>query len=760
MSVKIIDTLKPKNNGTFPIVEAVDVAVTSELRLPEALEAKADASALTETNAIVSTKANAADVATTTASLQEQINQIEISATAEAIVAPEVAAARVDAEGTSHVSLKARIDDTESKVNDVRTDILPFFDIISTPTVLTLIFEGNGYWGVNSNNIAYVISREYADAYSCLVDSLTATYVVKTRNFFGVVDYYVVDNSMNVLITGSVGTDGQYAEYTLTDLPSNAYKILISTKGAGTATCTKVVTTQTVKQFAEESEVAPLFETKDIDVDLLVDTLDAYWDISAGKAVVHSGASGYSCLYADVIAGEQYSLSFKYHIYTKPWIVVDNNNNVLLQSQVTTSGIYNETINMPAGAYKLYVTQHRGSYDPTLKLNNQKKYKYETIVEKTITVKKDGSGDFTTIRAAVDSISNASSKRNPYVIEVYEGTYNVFDDYSDEEILSAGTSHYTDSSFVGIKLTDGISMRGVGTKEKIIIHGEVSTTYDEALRNNLSTLNLQGTSTIENITVTAKNIRYAVHDDFTGESTYRTVKNCNFNGENLTSGTDRRSYGLGQRTNGHAYFENCDFGVSFLWHSANAASATHPSDVTLNNCKAIYCLLFNYNHSVINQVHLNNCEFDEISVGFTNGTSSDFKLHLDGTRTNAMISCPAGFLYEINNVTKFPKTSSDTMDKGQLVKVYGAMYWSGGSVEATANKNIAYGVVIGETEKYYYVQKGGYINSNTLELSDLSVGDYVTVDSNGVIETGGTAENAVGVVTREKTGVAFIKLLI
>lgn len=120
MSVKIIDTLKPKNNGSFPIVEAVDVSVTDELRLPEALASKADSSALAETNAALESKANASDVETATANLQGQINQIEISASAEAVVAPEVAAARVDAEGVEHATLKARIDGSET---EFRTDI-------------------------------------------------------------------------------------------------------------------------------------------------------------------------------------------------------------------------------------------------------------------------------------------------------------------------------------------------------------------------------------------------------------------------------------------------------------------------------------------------------------------------------------------------------------------------------------------------------------------------------------------------------------
>lgn len=40
--IEIIDTLKPKNNGDFPIVEAADVATSNSQRLPAALDLKAD----------------------------------------------------------------------------------------------------------------------------------------------------------------------------------------------------------------------------------------------------------------------------------------------------------------------------------------------------------------------------------------------------------------------------------------------------------------------------------------------------------------------------------------------------------------------------------------------------------------------------------------------------------------------------------------------------------------------------------------------
>ena len=103
MPVNIIGTLKPKNNGKFPVAEAVDIKVTDNLRLDEALENKADLSAVTFA---LDNKANK----TTTTDLQAQIDQIVISASAEAVVAPEVAQARVSEDGTEYSSLKARLD--------------------------------------------------------------------------------------------------------------------------------------------------------------------------------------------------------------------------------------------------------------------------------------------------------------------------------------------------------------------------------------------------------------------------------------------------------------------------------------------------------------------------------------------------------------------------------------------------------------------------------------------------------------------------
>ena len=146
MPVYVIDTLKPKNGLDFAVVEAVDVAVegynsladavthfatdTAIEALTVALESKADASDLAITNAAVEAKADK----TTTTDLQNQIDQIVISASSEGVVAPEVAAARVGADSTSYQTLKARLDteftETNDKIAATKDNLLSYCDDI------------------------------------------------------------------------------------------------------------------------------------------------------------------------------------------------------------------------------------------------------------------------------------------------------------------------------------------------------------------------------------------------------------------------------------------------------------------------------------------------------------------------------------------------------------------------------------------------------------------------------------------------------
>ena len=107
MPVNVIGTLKPKNNGKFPVAEAVDIKVTDNLRLDEALENKAD---LSSVNFALNQKTDK----TTTNDLQAQIDNIVRAPESGGDVAAEVAQARVDSNGINHTTLKARLDYVDS----------------------------------------------------------------------------------------------------------------------------------------------------------------------------------------------------------------------------------------------------------------------------------------------------------------------------------------------------------------------------------------------------------------------------------------------------------------------------------------------------------------------------------------------------------------------------------------------------------------------------------------------------------------------
>lgn len=119
MPVNIIDTLKPKNGLNFPVVEAIDVFVENYGNLADAISHFATDAMIAAINAVLSGKANTTDVNTAVADLQAQIDQIEISASAESVVAPEVAAARVDADGTQYSTLKGRLDASDIRVSEL-----------------------------------------------------------------------------------------------------------------------------------------------------------------------------------------------------------------------------------------------------------------------------------------------------------------------------------------------------------------------------------------------------------------------------------------------------------------------------------------------------------------------------------------------------------------------------------------------------------------------------------------------------------------
>lgn len=508
-----------------------------------------------------------------------------------------------------------------------------------------------------------------------------------------------------------------------------------------------------IKGDAEEVEIPTMVELNEVKADLTVLEYEAY--VSP------------SCLDSDA---ENVSLD-----------VSDENGNVLMRlsdGHVLTKEFDSRSLigaeNLPympvmkpsTSETEFGISDEHGNVVMQLKDGNVKTKNFDSraITPRIVTVKKDGSGDYTKIRDAVDSITDANSATNPYVIEIYPGTYNVFDDYTQAEIETAGTESYIEdgSGFVGILLTDGISMRGIGNRDEIILVGELDTsTYASAMRNNISTLNLKDTLSLENLTVIARNIRYCVHDDFPQTLLYaeRIVNNCVFRIYNPTSGTEGKTWGEGSRQGKSTFISDCDFGTCFLWHSANLAAATRSSSLTLKNCIALMANISNYNHSVINNVHLFNNAFSFISFGFSNVSSNDYMMTVDGTGFDSLISAPVDWNYITGDMTRFRSNGTVTYQVGQLVSPSGSPYWASGPLVNCTDANAAYGVVVGYDSEWVYVQKSGYLESARFGFSGLSIGDKITIDSDGVLEANGPGD-VYGVVTYvSSNGDSFFKMV-
>ena len=366
-----------------------------------------------------------------------------------------------------------------------------------------------------------------------------------------------------------------------------------------------------------------------------------------------------------------------------------------------------------------------------------------------ITVGSDGRRQFTSVREAMDSFHD-NNAYNTYEIWVYPGTYNILSDYTADEISA--------EDFVGLWVKNGVTIKGIGHREQIILHGELDPNdYISTKRNAISTLNMSGNSGLENLTVTNRYLRYAVHDDH-GSGYYqeqtRIVENCKFlSTDSSSSGSGQSAYGAGGHNNKKLFIRNCDLGQRFIIHNTQHMYVSMTA-VVENSFAQVVSLTDNNDPTFTanTRIEFNNCNFDYIRHDRTTDSSAPTMI-LQGVGTHDVkLDCEAGTLYNFGDCMLFLATIS----AGQAVKMNNAQ-----SITPTTFIDDIYGISIGNDGTNTYVQRRGYINNNVLGLTGLSVGDYITIDSSGQCVSGGTAANAIGVVEciDAVTSTAFIKLL-
>lgn len=199
-----------------------------------------------------------------------------------------------------------------------------------------------------------------------------------------------------------------------------------------------------------------------------------------------------------------------------------------------------------------------------------------------------------TLKDAIEYAEVRASKSNRVVIVLDKGTYNALDGY---DLLKQS------SSFVGLTLPDYVDIVGVSGIDETIIYAElpVDITSYPIIRNNISTLNLWKNNSLKNLTVKAKNIRYAVHNDdykvHAADDAAEKFENCHFIYEPLTSGVDYNTvskvpFGTGMAKGRKMQFKKCVFETqeteskfSFLVH--NNTEQNKPCSIEMECCKFI-----------------------------------------------------------------------------------------------------------------------------------------------------------------------------
>ena len=183
-----------------------------------------------------------------------------------------------------------------------------------------------------------------------------------------------------------------------------------------------------------------------------------------------------------------------------------------------------------------------------------------------ITVKTDGTGDYTSVVEAVN-YANAQTGDYPINIYIYSGDYDILEELGGDDFIS--TIEDSTSERQGLSLIrNNINLIGVGY---VVLRFEMPDTVTETQSERVSCLNLREFSNeVKNMTLIAKNCRYTVHDEAQGVG--NIVRRCENlrcihkgNAEGLWPWTT--VWGGGTAKSGSYTFLDCQF-LTSVYHQA------------------------------------------------------------------------------------------------------------------------------------------------------------------------------------------------
>ena len=229
------------------------------------------------------------------------------------------------------------------------------------------------------------------------------------------------------------------------------------------------------------------------------------------------------------------------------------------------------------------------------KMNNSIDYNHGNYnLMKHITVKKNGSGDFTNIQDAINSVKDAS-QTNQYDIQIYDDF--IINDLTHLYLKdgSRNTNIIPTALCALVWTKSWVHLRGMGRKVKLAVVSPSQNMDGDAFQY-IQTLFVRGNVIIANLEVTIKGGRYAIHQDESANGSNSIDANCITKYRDITA----IHYGNNGYTNGNKWsscyaqangisdgqtmiFENCK------WYSyTQEPFYTHENYNYKNSCNMIF----------------------------------------------------------------------------------------------------------------------------------------------------------------------------
>lgn len=479
MPVNVIGTLKPKNGGSFPIVEAIDVFVEGYQSLADAVSHFATDAMISAIELVLSGKANTSDVNTAVTNLQNQINQIEISASAESVVAPEVAAARVGADGTSYQTLKARLDAENAKAFQFRGELsdLNYLTIAEatqvgcynarSATTEALSDKPEGITGPFSLFVNKWSTGGALGTVQLLISSVGAVYqrfinasgtvqidwassvddLDKSSQFRGELDalgYSSISEAVKIGCYSSLttttaslpdkpaGVTGPFSLIVNTWLSSGTpapVQMLITSTGdvwqrflnpSGTVVVDWASSATTIAEHSED--ISELNNEIFVDVNVPLDLQEfKFWDVSGETAELANNEYWDASSVISVTEGDTYTIkaiqgnSHK----TRVWTLCDDELNIVAKAEDEYSdNVVTRTFTVPSGATKLVVSSKRNiSFNPTL---TTKGTRFDELDNEIANLETSIGEDISDLQADIEDIEEDVTGIKSSIADLYE----------------------------------------------------------------------------------------------------------------------------------------------------------------------------------------------------------------------------------------------------------------------------------------------------------------------------------------------------